>query len=199
MGTPASLDSSDRSSGALQMPSDQSSAFSQELQRLSQPTPVADQAAPPSPRNNSAVENLPSVATPGQAPKADATAPHNAPDDHKLHGWGNNLLNIGYAGVAMVAADAAIGLAAKNPELMGMAVKSLAEGGKIGLITDPRYMIGMGLLFATTMGGATAARHYTVGALGKSESWMDSANQIGLGSVEYYAGTKIGSKIVSMF
>jgi hypothetical protein len=199
MATPASVDSSDRSNGALQIPLDQSSAFSQELQRLSQPKPVTDQAAPPSPQSNPAVENLPPVAIPAQAPNADATFSHHATDDHKLHGWGNTLLNIGYAGVAMAAADAAIGLALKNPELMSIGVKSLVEGGKIGLITNPRFMIGMGLLTATTMGGATAARHYTVGALGKSESWLDSANQIGLGGLEYYAGNKIAGKIVSMF
>jgi hypothetical protein len=195
MALPTSPETSDRSFGALQVPLDQSSAFSLELQALTRPAPVTDQAAPrlQAAKNNASVENLPPLLIQGHAPHSDmATTPNPPADDHKLHGMGNVAINIGYAAAAITATEAVIGMSTKNPELLGMAAKSLEEGG-----------VGMTLIQALTpaaaMGTAVAARHYTVGALGKPESWQNSVNQIGIGALEFVVGSKITSKFIAPY
>jgi hypothetical protein len=192
MALPTSPETSDHSFGALQIPLDQSSAFSLEVQALTKPTPVTDHAVAKAQAttNNSSVENLPPVVIHGDTAHTQKAAFYNAPDNQRLGEFTNVAIDVGLAAVAMYGAEALIGLATKNPEIVAMAGESLAEGGKIGL-SGPLFWLGATTTYEATLGSAMVARHYMVSALGKPESWIDSGFNIAGGSALVFTRLKL--------
>ncbi len=167
-------------------------AFSQEIKKLSEQPPVTeykvrmtlpgDQLGAPNP----AVDNLPALSIERSTGK---------PVEPKLNSWTDTALDVGLGAAAVVAVDAGLSVLTKNPKFMAMAVETLQSGGKLALMTNPRIVAPILGVSGTTFGAAIATRHYAVeGLSGQSESWLDSANHVGLG-VGVFAGARyLGNK-----
>ncbi|MBS1952566.1 MAG: hypothetical protein JST89_00125 [Cyanobacteria bacterium SZAS-4] len=207
---------SDRSAASPEFAvADASSAFSQELLRLSQqPAPPYEQnTAQESPTDilapNTAVEALPpvfvepqplnSVDLPaeqsaeqptGQSVEQPTGQPVEQPVDTGAHldGVANTILDVGLGTAALAAGELVAAALTRNPKFAAMAAETIQTGGKVAFFTSPKIMAPLILPNLAAFGAATAVRHYVVeGLTGKSESWLDSANHVGLGSAPYGA------------
>ncbi|MBS1955327.1 MAG: hypothetical protein JST89_14175 [Cyanobacteria bacterium SZAS-4] len=191
------LETSDRFPALAQFTAeDQSTAVSIELLKISQQTPsveqkplsastdqTVDQAAPRSP--NVAVDKLPSLSVEQTAKTEDA----------KVGSWTNTFLDIGFGTAAVVATEAALGVLTKNPRFEAMALETLQSGGKFALMTSPKFVAPFIAATGLGYGTATVGRHFAVeGLTSNSESWMDSANHVGIGAATFMASRYLGNK-----
>ena len=173
---------------------DQSTAFSQEILKLSQKTtqPTTDQTAlPSSPTDkvagltpaNPAVEKLPSLTLEEQPKSTDA----------KLGFTTNAAIDFGLGTAAVIATEVIAGILTKNPKFEAMALETFQTGGKMALYTSPKFIAPHLIAHATGLGAATISRHYAVeGLTGKSESWMESGNHVALGAAAFVGARYVG-------
>ncbi len=196
--TPETSEISNRFSSPAQfIAEDQSTAFLQEISKLSQQPPAleqkplltstavqpVDQTIPA--QSNAAVDNLPPV-TVEQTPK---------PAEAKVGAWTNTVLDLSLGTAAVIAGEVALGVLTKNPKFEAMAVQTLQNGGKFALMTSPRFAAPIIASSGLSFGAATVGRHYAVeGLTGEPEPWMTSANHVAIGAAAFMATRYLGNK-----
>lgn len=211
---------SDNSFHVSVLAGDQSSAFSQELLRLSGPNPHSDGIAfPPGqgdqssgrvdqlpisieqlpvrvdPAGNSAVDALPPLTVEQQSQLPSSSVEQQSKPSSSLGEVTNSILDISLGAAAIAAGDIALTALTKSPRFAALATETLVSGGSLAFYTSPKIMAPVLGIALGSMGAATAARHYAVeGLTGQSETWGSSANHVGIGVGSVYLSRYLFNK-----
>lgn len=157
-----------------------------------------DAVAPPSLPRAQIIQTHPATENTQHTLAAAPSQPDTAQagkDEHHVSFWTNPLINVTIATAAIFGAEALCAVVFKNPKLAFGAIEALETTAKLSPLAT-RIVIGAGI-YGTAMTGAVAARHYAYQSItGNKETWLQSANETGIGVFSVTVGTKLTDKIM---